>query len=150
MEQQQSFYRISVKALVVDNAGRFLLAKEANGTWELLGGGLDHGEDPLVGLQREIMEETGLTITHASPTPAYFLTTRHIENGWYIANVLYEVRLNDLQFTPSDECTELRFFTVDEAREVLLYPNVKIFLDLYNPANHQQSSLQPRKSPRAI
>ncbi len=33
------------------------------GQWFLPGGGLDHGEDPVDGLRREFVEETGLAIT---------------------------------------------------------------------------------------
>jgi 8-oxo-dGTP pyrophosphatase MutT (NUDIX family) len=35
------FYRVSIKALVLDEQGRFLLCREDNGKWELPGGGLD-------------------------------------------------------------------------------------------------------------
>ncbi|MBU1246192.1 MAG: NUDIX hydrolase, partial [Patescibacteria group bacterium] len=54
------FYRISIKALIVDDKKRFLLVKEDNGTWDLPGGGLDFGEDAKSCLKREIKEETGL------------------------------------------------------------------------------------------
>jgi len=50
------YYRVSVKALITDELGRFLLAKESDNTWDLLGGGLDHHEDPVAALRREIQE----------------------------------------------------------------------------------------------
>lgn len=40
------FYRVSVKAIAIDETGRFMLAREADGYWNLIGGGLEHGEDP--------------------------------------------------------------------------------------------------------
>ena len=55
------FYRVSVKGIVIDDQSRILLARESDGTWDMLGGGLDHGEDPIVCLKREIQEESGLT-----------------------------------------------------------------------------------------
>jgi 8-oxo-dGTP diphosphatase len=133
---EPSYYRISVKGLVVDDTGRFLLSKEDNGKWELPGGGLDHGEDPLVGLQREITEETGLEVTFVSPTPKYFITARRLGSDTFVANVIYEIKLKNLDFTPSDECQELRYFTVEEARQVDLFPNIERFLEVYNPALH--------------
>lgn len=133
---QQCYYRVSVKAIVVDASGRFLLARESNGKWELLGGGLDHGEDPLEGLRREVFEETGLEVLSVSDTPKYFTTSPRQDKGSFIANVVYEVTLKDLDFTPSDECQELRFFTVDEAKKEALFPNIHALLAVFNPALH--------------
>ena len=125
------YYRISVKGIVIDDTGRFLLSKEDNGQWEFLGGGLDHGEDPIACLKREIKEETGLTVTYVSPAPRYFVTTRRQNRDTYIANIIYEIKLKDLHFTPSDECQELRFFNVLEARKEDLFPNVEKFLEVF-------------------
>ena len=46
-------YRVSVKALIVDEHGRFMLCKDSSGKWELPGGGLDHGEEPKAGLNEK-------------------------------------------------------------------------------------------------
>jgi 8-oxo-dGTP pyrophosphatase MutT (NUDIX family) len=130
------YYRVSVKGLALDQTSRFLLTKEDNGKWELLGGGLDHGEDPIAGLKREIREETGLEVTWVSPSPKYFITCPRLGHDTFVANVVYEVKLKDLHFTPSDECQELRFFTVQEARKEVLFPNVEKLLELFDPALH--------------
>jgi 8-oxo-dGTP pyrophosphatase MutT (NUDIX family) len=130
------YYRVSVKGIAIDKAGRFLLAREDSDMWELLGGGLDHGEDPIAGLKREINEETGLVVTYISPSPRYLITTKRLNHETFIANVIYEVTLKDLRFVPSEECQELRFFTVDEARREKLFPNVEKFLEVYDPDLH--------------
>lgn len=130
------FYRISVKGLAIDETGRFLLSKEDNGRWEFLGGGLDHGEDPLACLMREIKEETELEVIHVSPSPKYFVTVQRLGHDTFVANVIYEIKLKDLNFIPSDECQELRYFSVKEARDEELFPNVEKFLELYDPALH--------------
>ena len=125
------YYRVSVKALIVDDTGRFLLARESDGTWDFLGGGLDHNEDPTVAVRREISEETGLVVTNVSSSPKYFVTTERSDRGIFIANVFYEVTVKDLNFTPSDECEELRYFSVEEARTEKTLPNVAKFIDAY-------------------
>lgn len=51
----------------------------------------------------------------------------------FMANVLYEVTIKDLHFTPSDECQELRYFSIEEARKENILPNVEKFLEVYNP-----------------
>ena len=124
------FYRVSVKGLVQDDIGRILLAKEDNGMWDLIGGGLEHNEDPIEGLKREIFEETGLEVVDVLKNPAYFLTANRYGHDDFTANVIYEVRLKNLMFTPSDECRELRYFTVDEMKSVKLYPNVTELIEI--------------------
>ena len=130
-----NYYRTSVKALILDEQKRFLLSLEENGSWELLGGGLDFGETPQECLHRELKEEAGLEITYINEYPSYFVTGQ-TENGVWKANVLYEIRVKDLQFEPSDECIELKFFTKDEALKENLYPTVREFVSLFDPVNH--------------
>lgn len=54
-------FRINVRAIISHN-GKILLAKNKNlpGYWCLPGGGLEQGEELKKGLEREIMEETGV------------------------------------------------------------------------------------------
>lgn len=132
----QNHFRVSVKGIAIDETGRFLLAKEDNGKWELLGGGLDHNEDPITALKREIKEETGLEVTDVSPTPKYFVTAPKVGREGYVANVIYEIKLKDLKFIPSDECVELKFFYVEEAKQEELFPQVTKFVEVFNPDLH--------------
>ncbi|HET7302519.1 MAG TPA: NUDIX hydrolase [Candidatus Saccharimonadales bacterium] len=122
------FYRVSVKGTVIDEQGYILLARESNGTWDMLGGGLDHNEDPIACLKREIQEETGLTVVKVWPEPKYFITAHKPANDIYIANVVYQIELENLDFTPSDECQELRFFSAQEMGELQLPPNVQALI----------------------
>jgi len=121
---QNCFYRISIKGIVVDDQGRILLAREDNGMWEMLGGGLDHGEKPKDGLRREILEETGLKVTKIADKPSYVVTSKRKENSTYMANIIYEIELESRNFTPSNECQELRFFSIEDTETVELFPNV--------------------------
>ena len=134
-EIKENYYRTSIKALVLDEQKRFLLTKESDGRWELPGGGIDHGETPQTCLQREIQEEMGIAVTSVSQQPSYFYTDKHRKYEW-IANVVFETTIAHLKFTPSDECTEVRFFTKEEALKEELFPNVKVFLTVFNPLNH--------------
>jgi 8-oxo-dGTP diphosphatase len=127
---EQGYYRVSVKGIVTQDDGRILLTREDNDMWEMLGGELDHDEDPIECLKREIHEETGLEVTYVSPQPKYFLTAHRLDGVTYTANIIYEIKLKNLEFTPSDECQELRFFNVDEMKAVKLFPNVKKLLEL--------------------
>ncbi|MEO8665628.1 MAG: NUDIX hydrolase [Ignavibacteria bacterium] len=131
-----NYYRTSIKALVLNEENKFLLTKESDGRWELPGGGMDHGESPEACLIREIKEEMGLTVIYFCKQPSYFYTDKHLKYE-YVANVLFEVKLEHLNFTPSNECTEVRFFTKEEALKENLFPNVKVFLTVFDPNNHK-------------
>ena len=139
-------YRISVKGVVVDSQGRFLLAKNStdsnhNGEWELLGGGVEHEEHPIDALKREVFEETGLRITEISRTPIYFITAKKNKDDKYIANIVYEIRLNSLKFIPSEECIELRFFNKEETQNEPLFEITKKFIEAFSPSLHNNDLL---------
>lgn len=53
-----------VSGVVVDDAGRLLLGRRADtGSWAIVSGILDPGEEPAAGLAREVLEETGVRVT---------------------------------------------------------------------------------------
>ncbi|HEX7368127.1 MAG TPA: NUDIX hydrolase [Candidatus Saccharimonadales bacterium] len=133
------YYRVSVKGLILDDRGRFVLFREDNGMWDLPGGGLEHGEDPIAGLKREIGEETGLSVASVHERPAYFTTGPRYLHDTFVANIIYKITLENLNFTPSEECQELRFLMVEEARKLPSYPTVGKFLDVFDLHRHLQT-----------
>jgi len=131
------FYRTSAKALILNEEKKFLLAREEK-WWELPWWGLEYWENPQDWIKRELAEEMGITVKTVSETPSYFLTTQK-KNGVRIANIIYEtsVDLNDLlKFKPSDECLEVKFFDIEQAKKEELFPNVQEFIKIFNPNNH--------------
>jgi len=121
-EIPNTFYRVSIKALILDEQKRFLMILEDNNLWEIPGGGLDFGEKPHDCLKRELKEEMDLEVTYIAKQPSYFVSALNIDNRWK-TNVFYLTKVKDLNFKPSDECTEIRFFTKEEAQKENLYPN---------------------------
>ena len=121
---KDTFYRVSVKGIAFDDQGRVLLAREDNGLWEMLGGGLSHREDPIECLKREIHEETGLVVTWVSENPKYFITAPNLDGTIYTANVIYEIKLKDLEFVPSAECQELKYMSVEDLKQAEVFPNI--------------------------
>ncbi len=125
------FYRISIKALILDENGRFLLCQEDNGKWDFPGGWYEFvDKNPWEALAREIQEEMGLEVTSVSDSPSYFITVNKKER-FYLANIFYKTTVKDLNITPSDECQEVRFFTPAEALKMDIFPNVTAFCEQY-------------------
>ncbi len=130
MEIKQAWYRISVKALIYNDLGEFLLCKEDNWLWDFPGGGLDHWEKTEVCIKRELQEEMWLETTEISKNPKYFITAHKPEskNRPWLANIFYEIKVKNLDFTPSDECVEIGFFNKNSIKKINTYINVKEFL----------------------
>ncbi len=137
----ESFYRVSVKGLCVRD-GKLLLVKEPkelSGQWELPGGGLDFGENPRSGLEREIEEEMRLGVVSVSERPIYAWVNR-FENRrgmeWYYSLVLgYRIALANFDFTPTLECEEIRFFTQEELQSLDLFHQAAELRKVFNPAD---------------
>ena len=132
----QNYYRVSIKALIYDKSrSKFLLLQERDGLWALPGGGLDHGELPHECLRREIREEMGLEVTSIAETSSFLLSSKKADpSSYWVFNVLYETTLESLNFTPTDECVSVQFFTPDEASVLSAFPSIKIFAELFRSA----------------
>lgn len=54
-------FRISIKAIIVNDKGEVLVVKESGRSyWDLPGGGMDHGESIKGAIARELLEEVSL------------------------------------------------------------------------------------------
>lgn len=136
-EMPNGYYRVSIKALILDKSRKkFCITLENNGLWELPGGGLDHGESSEESLKRELKEEMGLIVTEVSSFPSYFLVGKNMKGRWSV-NVVFEVKVKDLNFTPSDECLEIKFVSPEELTSLNAFRTVKELAALFNPEKHK-------------
>ncbi len=140
-----SFYRVTIKGLCVQN-GKLLLMKEGesvSGKWELSGGGLDFGENIQEDFKREIEEEMGLKVAKMAEHPTYVWTHRFESNarniGWYYSLVVaYRIELESLDFTPTEECEKIQFFSKDELETIELNDQTNGLLDHFNPEDFEK------------
>lgn len=77
---------------VIEQAGAVLLVENLRRhgarDWSTPGGVVEIGEDPLVGLTREVAEETGLAVSLWSE-PLYRVTTVAADMGWHLDVVVH-------------------------------------------------------------
>ncbi len=124
-----AFYRVSVKGIYVKDGKILMTYDDSNSKpvdddpWELPGGGLDFGEEMHTALKREVEEEMGLEVTSVSEKPLYVWPVKHgVGRGmdWYwVLVVAFKIDFKDLNFTPTRECQEIKFFSIDEIKEKL-------------------------------
>jgi ADP-ribose pyrophosphatase YjhB (NUDIX family) len=118
------YYANSAPAVegVLERDGKLLLSRRAveprRGYWDLPGGFLEEGEEPLEGLAREFREETGLAIH-----PLEWLGT-HLEqyNHYFVLGLTWLVR-GDGEPRPADDVDELRWFGADELPDEMAFPH---------------------------
>jgi 8-oxo-dGTP pyrophosphatase MutT (NUDIX family) len=117
-------FPVSVKGVLVCT-GRVLLLKNERDEWELPGGKLELGEQPVDCVAREISEETGLSVTTGPILDAW---QYHIRPGRDVLIVTYGCQPTSGQSPSlSSEHKEMGFFTLAEVS------------DLSIPAGYQRS-----------
>lgn len=80
-ELPDAFYRVSIKVIIKDKTGRLLVVKDTTtGTWEIPGGGLDHGETIGQTAAREVKEELGVELVEFDETPIVITPGLHPKN----------------------------------------------------------------------
>ncbi len=126
MEQHpiDCLYRVSAKALVLNDKSEILLCQEHTGVWDLPGGGIDHGETPHQALHREVMEEMGVEVLEIAKHPILFLSVQ-TDLGYWGSNVLYQTKLANLDITPSNECQKVAFYSLEQIASLNTTSNVQ-------------------------
>lgn len=96
---EDSLYRISVKALIQNEAGATLVVRTGKDRgWTLPGGGVDHGEDIVEGLQREVREELGSALSEIGKMPVVLHSDQAVSGrreGTWVMWVVYEAQLDN-------------------------------------------------------
>jgi 8-oxo-dGTP diphosphatase len=107
------FYRVSVKALIFDNEQRLLVFQDNQGTWEMPGGGLEHGETLEQGITRELDEE--MRITPATIGAVQFVYTAVHDTGYHKLCLALPVTLKTTRFVPSaDDLVAAKYVSREE------------------------------------
>ena len=109
-----TFYRVSIKALIKNDKNEVLVVKEHQDKWELPGGGLDQGESIHDCLKRELKEE--LDITNEFSESFNKIKTQYMpsrpdkELDFWKMSIYFDVTIHgDFKINLTDELTDARF-----------------------------------------
>ncbi len=111
--------RLGCSAAIFDEQGRILLTRRAdNGQWCLPGGRLESGESVTEACEREVLEETGLTVRVTRLVGVYSHPNQLVVypdgNKAHIVALHFEAEVVGGELGLSNETTDYGYFTVQE------------------------------------
>lgn len=109
-----TFYRVSIKALIKNSEGEVLVVKEHQDKWELPGGGLDQNESIHDCIKRELQEELNITNDFTESfnkvETQYMPSRPDKELDFWKMSMYFDVTIiGDFALTPSNELTDAQF-----------------------------------------
>lgn len=112
-------HMVSVAGLVTNDEGKILLVNSPWRGWEYPGGLIEPGETFQEALHREIREESGVEVE----ITGFVGICKNVEKD--IVNIDFTARYVGGTLTTSEESTEVKWFTPEEALEVITFPLTK-------------------------
>ncbi len=104
-----TFYRVSLKAIIRDKEGRVFVNKErGSDSWNLPGGGWDHGETEHEALARELHEEIGYSGTFSAQPRATATFWLEAKQAWLLW-IVYDVTTEQDDFSIGSDSNDIAF-----------------------------------------
>ncbi|HEL2737265.1 NUDIX hydrolase [Streptococcus suis] len=114
--------RLGVYAVIPDeNKKNIILVQAPNGAWFLPGGEIEKGENHLIALERELMEELGFTATigkYYGQADEYFYSS-HRDTYFHNPAYIYQVTSYHQVGQPLEDFNHIAWFPIEEAIEKL-------------------------------
>jgi 8-oxo-dGTP pyrophosphatase MutT (NUDIX family) len=123
-----NIFQVSVKGLFFDKENKLMMLQQKDGLWEPPGGRIQKGEEFIESLKRECLEETGLECEVLEQQPfIVYPTIDQVGRGRIM--VFYKVSFSSLDFKPSDECVDMKFFSKHEIKQLPKVPQLEKLVD---------------------
>lgn len=95
------FYRVTSRAIILDDKNRLIVARDRHGLWQIPGGGWEHNESFTECVQHELQEELGAVALTISPILFTYATLD--ERGYYSLRLAAKVTLVSYDLRPGDD-----------------------------------------------
>jgi ADP-ribose pyrophosphatase YjhB (NUDIX family) len=119
-------------SILIISGNKVLLGKRAiepfKGKYDVVGGFLKYGEDPITGVLREAKEETGLTIKITDFLGICMDT--YGKGGDYTLNIYYVGEIVSGKMEASDDVAKLEWFDINKLPKPAFKNQEKVFKDL--------------------
>ena len=131
-------FQVAVGAIVEHTAThKILLLKRSEkkdfsgGIWEYITGRMVQFEEPYEALAREIKEESGLTVEVVKPISTYHLFRGEKTPENELVGIMFWCRSTSSDVTLSEEHTDFKWVTPNEALEMIQKPSMQADLKAY-------------------
>ena len=109
-----AFYRVSAKAVIRDTQNRVLMVEDG-GSFDLPGGGVEHGENFKQTLVREFVEEIGVNTSNFEYQLLGVETTFKPKKDAWLMNIVCEVQFAEaVEFSVGADADGIRFMSKQE------------------------------------
>lgn len=130
---QKNYFLIGVKCIVFNPEGKLLLLQRSSkagggGKWSLIGGGLDHNEDPLEGIKREVREEAEIEIYDIKPIN--IITFKDDKD--FVLMIAYQAKTDSDKITLNWEHDDYKWISKEEALNMEISETIKDFIKSTN------------------
>lgn len=114
---------LGVVGVVLSEAEKVLLIESEDRGWEPPGGFLNSGEPPIVGLKREVLEETGCDVQPVNLTGVYLC-----ERQFPILSLWFRCRVLQRKTLCISESAGVAWVTIETALRLIIYPPTRLRL----------------------
>ncbi len=127
----KTYALVGQKAIVLNSQNQLLVLQRSEkssdgGKWSLPGGALEEKEEPFASIEREIIEETELSVLDIKP---FYLHTYTTEDGDFVLAVGYYCHSVNNDVVLNWEHTTFKWLTKKEALQLDLTENGRIFIE---------------------
>ncbi|QCT41169.1 NUDIX hydrolase [Candidatus Saccharibacteria bacterium oral taxon 488] len=133
-----SAYRVVVKGLVRDYSGKLLFVQERSDSWDLPGGGLEHGEGVIEALKREFLEELEADVKVSTENPL-IIPTWNTKFDDPVLIIAYKVTLLTAP-RKTDEVSNFNYFDIHEIKQEKLDSTLASNLSKIYPCKYHDTA----------